>query len=443
MYELLASELHNKAHLVMASRLDAMSAYVMSRQGFDIQVPEQPKPMAFVASDTAVWSDNGYYIDNGVAIIDMIGTMVHRAVGMQAMSGVIGYTRISQRFRRALKDPEVKAILINGDTPGGAVSGAFDLSDLIFSARNIKPVYTLAADCLCSAGILIGSSAQKVYATQTGQVGSIGVVMKHMDISKWNAKTGINTTYIYAGDRKIDGNADEPLSKKVLGLFQDEIQKLYGMFAGVMERNTDLTEQEVIDTQAAVYLGEDAVDVGLAVEVTTAEKLLEDMKTEFGTASPYLVSTTQTGAKAMSDEVKPEKLAGKSGGDDKNADKVNRDENLKTDKEVAVISEKDKSSSSAKSETQAANDRFATIMQSDAAKGRGKAAVRLAKTDMSADDVIAVLSDLPAEASGPSKLDKAMEAGGGSGLSADSGAAELTDAQKILGDYRSVCGKTS
>lgn len=145
----------------------------------------------------------------------------------------------------------------------------------------------------------------------------------------------------------------------------------------------------------------------------------------------------------MSDEVKPEKLAGKSGGDDKNADKVNRDENLKTDKEVAVISEKDKSSSSAKSETQAANDRFATIMQSDAAKGRGKAAVRLAKTDMSADDVIAVLSDLPAEASGPSKLDKAMEAGGGSGLSADSGAAELTDAQKILGDYRSVCGKTS
>lgn len=94
------------------------------------------------------------------------------------------------------------------------------------------------------------------------------------------------------------------------------------------------------------------------------------------------------------------------------------------------------------SETQAAKDRFAAIMASDAAQGRTKAAVRLAtKTDMSAEDVIATLNELPAEAKGPSKLDAAMENVGGSGVVAEGESAEKSDSETILGDYQSARGK--
>lgn len=436
MYELIASELFNKPHLVSAARLDALSAYIMSRQGLDIVVPDQPKPQAFAVSDTAVWSENGYYIDKGVAIIDMIGTMVHRASGIAAMSGITSYITLSRRFKRALADPQVNAIFINGDTPGGSVNGAFDFADLIYLARGIKPVYTLAADCLCSAGILIGSSAEKVYTTQTGQLGSIGVVMKHMDISGWNKEMGINNTYIYAGERKIDGNPDGPLSKKVLGLFEAEVRQLFGMFTNVMARNTELTEQEIIDTQAAVYLGADAVEAGLAVAVTTGDKLLEDMKTQYGTGNPYLTSTTTLEKQAMgTQEEKPNASAEDQGGLEKEAD-VNNDKQAETEKE------KSPEAAANKNETVAANDRFAAIMESDAAKGREKAAVRLAKgSDMSAEDVIATLNDLPAEAKGQSALDAAMGKEGGAGVGAEGEEQEVSASQQILGDYHKICGK--
>ena len=102
MHELIATELFNRPLLVEAGRLDAMAAYVLSRKGFDVEVPDQPKLMAFSGSDTAVWNDNGYYIDGGVAIIDMIGTMVHRGGFMQALSGITSYSKISRRFQRAM-----------------------------------------------------------------------------------------------------------------------------------------------------------------------------------------------------------------------------------------------------------------------------------------------------------------------------------------------------
>ena len=422
MYELLMTELHNKPHLVTAARLDAMSAYLMSRQGLDITVPDQPEPMAYVPSETAVWSESGYYIDGGIAIIDMIGTMVHRADSLQAMSGIIGYTTLSSRFKRAMNDMQVHAIFINGDTPGGAVSGAFDFSDLIYSARGIKPVYTLAADCLCSAGILVGSSAEKVFATQTSQIGSIGVVMKHIDISKWNKEIGVNYTYIYAGGHKVDGNPDEPLSKEVAAVFQAEINKIDSMFVSVMDRNTNLAAQEVADMEAGIYLGADAVEAGLAVDVTTADKLLEDMKTKYGAGRPYHSTTTTLETQTMSEkkDEKPKQTAEERGGGaavetEKPAADAGGGAAVETKKPAASAELSDD-----KSETQLATDRFAKIMESEAAVGRQKTALHLAKSEMGADAAIAMLKDLPVEAAAPSKLDAAMKGeGGGAGIGAE------------------------
>lgn len=430
MYEMIVAELFNKPHLVTAERLDALAAYVLSRKNIDITVPDQPKPMAFSPGDTAVWSDNGYYIDGGIAVIDMVGTMIHRGGWMSAASGLTSYNMLSKRFRRALNDEQVKAILFNSDTPGGAVSGAFDFSDMVYEARGVKPVYTLAADCLCSAGILIGSSADKVYATQTANIGSIGVVMKHLEYSKWNEKKGLNNTYIYAGDRKIDGNPDNPLSKEARAAFQAEVQKIYEKFVEKMDRNTNLSEQQIIDTQAAVYLGQDAVDIGLAEAITTGDKLLEDMKTQFGTGRPYFSQTTSMEKQTMSDtKNKPDTTAAKPGGEGAAAAAENENLNPETTAAAAENTQELQAQIGDAVDADAIRaeerERFAAIMSSDAAQGRTKSAVHLAtKTDMSASDVIAALADIPADAKGPSKLDAAMQAVGSPGIGSEGGDAD-------------------
>jgi signal peptide peptidase SppA len=363
---------------------------------------------------------------------------------MDAMSGLTSYSTLARKFKRAMNDAQVKAILFNSDTPGGAVSGAFDFSDLVYQARGVKPVYTLAADCLCSAGILIGSSAEKVYATQTAQIGSVGVVMKHMDISKWNKEKGINYTYIYAGDHKIDGNRDNPLDKEVKARFQAEIQKIYDMFVASVERNTGLSAQDIIDTQADVYLGKDAVDIGMAEAVTTGDQLLEEMKIKFGAGNrPHHSITMTSEEKTMSDDKeKPDTKAEKQGGEGAAADKAATQAAAAGDQQElqAQIGEAvDADSVRAEERT-----RFATIMNSDEAKGRTKSAVHLAtKSDMSADDVIATLADMPVEAKGTSKLDTAMAATGTPGVGAEAETAEMTDSDTILGDYNSARGKST
>ncbi|MDH5258261.1 MAG: hypothetical protein OEX07_09630, partial [Gammaproteobacteria bacterium] len=66
--------------------------------------------------------------------------------------------------------------------------------------------------------------------------------------------------------------------------------------------------------------------------------------------------------------------------------------------------------------------RFDTVMSSEAAQGRTKSAQSLiTKTDMSADDIITMLGDMPAEAKGASKLDVAMGAEDQPGIGADAG----------------------
>lgn len=452
MHKLLAAELFNRPHLVEAGRLDALAQFVLSQQDININVPEQPQPQAFAAPDSAAYQEGGYYLDSGIAIIDMIGTMVHRGSWMDAESGITSYNAIARRFDRAMSDPNVNAILLNVDSPGGAVNGAFDLADKIYAARGVKPVEALAADTMASAAYLIPSAAERVHTTQTGQVGSIGVVMKHLDISKWNSGIGINPTYIYAGAHKIEGNPDEPLGKEVRARFQAEVDQLFNMFVVTVDRHTNLGDQNIENTQAAIYLGADAVDIGLVESVTTGEALLEDLKTKHGAGRPHFSSTTTLGSQTMTEDSKPEILAQEQGGTTKKAVNSNEKETLagaeagaetKTPTKGAEVEAGAEQSMGASQVIASERTRFAAIMNSDAAKGRSKQAVNLAtKTDMSADDVIGMLGDMPLEAKGPSKLDTAMASTDKPNVGAEAEVdGELSASDKILGSYRASTGK--
>lgn len=413
MYDLISAELFNTPHLVSASRLDAMASVLLSRRGMDIQVPEQPVAASFSPREGMEFSENGYYIDSGIAIIEMMGTMVHRGGAMQALSGLTSYQKLSKMFNASVEDQKVNAILVIGNTPGGAVNGAFDFADDVFSARGVKPVYFIAEDRLLSAGYLIASGAEEIHVTQTGDVGSIGVVMKHVDLSKQNEQEGISSTYIFAGDRKVDGNPDMPLSDEVFSLFQAEISKIYGMFVGTVERGGMMSRDDIINTQAQTYMGADAVSVGLAASVTTSNALLENIKTKHGASRAGFIATTARTSNMATEEI----------------------EVLDDTKETV------KAESEVRSEER---ERFATIMNSEAvACGRHKSAVHLAtKSDMSADDIISMLEDMPKVSAETSKLDAAMAAIDQPGIQADDDdAPEITGANKILSSFNAAIGK--
>ena len=213
----------------------------------------------------------------GIAVIPIIGSMSHRVTGIEAMSGMTSYSTLQKQFEAAFNDPNVGSILMDIDSPGGSVAGAFDFRDYLMSKKGTKPVYALARDAMCSAAYLIGSTADKVYATQTARVGSIGVVAMHTDASGKMEKEGLKPTFISAGKFKTAGNPYEKLEGDKLKYLQDSVDESYDMFINAVADARGIDKKVIRDTEARVYGGKKAVEIGLADGIRTYESVLAEM----------------------------------------------------------------------------------------------------------------------------------------------------------------------
>lgn len=216
-------------------------------------------------------------LKGSLQVIPIVGSMVHRGSSLDALSGINSYQSIQANIQSALDDPAVESILLEMDSPGGSVAGAFDLKDFILEAKKQKPIYAIANDSMASAAYLIGSACTKVYATQTANVGSIGVVAMHMDQSEKNKKEGLKPTFIYAGDYKVAGNPHEKLEGEHLSYLQESVQDSYEMFVNAVANARGIDAQAIRDTEARVYRGEKAKDMGLVDEVVSMDSLVEKL----------------------------------------------------------------------------------------------------------------------------------------------------------------------
>jgi len=208
----------NKPHLCTPEYAETVMAVLADKLGVE-------EGLFSVKSEGKDQKDEHLY--GSTQVIPIIGSMVHRGSSLDAMSGITSYQSIKASIQSAMEDPRVECVLLEMDSPGGSVAGAFDLKDYILEAKTTKPIYAIANDSMASAAYLIGSACTQVYATQTSRVGSIGVVAMHVDQSEKNKKDGIKPTFISAGDYKVAGNPHEKLEGSALEYLQDSVNESY------------------------------------------------------------------------------------------------------------------------------------------------------------------------------------------------------------------------
>jgi signal peptide peptidase SppA len=206
--------------------------------------------------------DNAY-----IAVIPVYDTLVYRAYGMNAWSGLTSYERIRESFNEAMNDASVKAIVFDIDSPGGEVAGVFDLVDDIYNARGTKSIYAVANEMSYSAAYAIASAAEEVFIPRTGGLGSIGVIAVHVDRSGYDAAAGLKYTPIYSGARKNDFSQHEALSDEAFAVIQGEINDVYDLFVETVARNRGMSAAAVRETEAGIFQGKRAVEIGLADHV--------------------------------------------------------------------------------------------------------------------------------------------------------------------------------
>ncbi|MBE3317835.1 S49 family peptidase, partial [Escherichia coli] len=211
-----------------------------------------------------------YRVVNGIAVLPVTGTLVHRLGGMRPFSGMTGYDGIVACLQQAMADSQVRGVLLDIDSPGGQAAGAFDCADMIYRLSQQKPVWALCNDTACSAAMLLASACSRRLVTQTSRIGSIGVMMSHVSYAGHLAQAGVDITLIYSGAHKVDGNQFEALPEEVRQDMQQRIDAARRMFAEKVAMYTGLSVDAVTGTEAAVFEGQSGIEAGLADELINA-----------------------------------------------------------------------------------------------------------------------------------------------------------------------------
>lgn len=249
--------------------------------------------------DAGLATPQGYTVtDAGIAVVPIVGPLVTRGDWLSMLLGAASYGEITDAIANATADPAARAVLLEVDSPGGEIGGLFDLVDQIAALRAAsgKPLWAAASESALSAGFAIGSVADRLYVSRTAEVGSVGIVAIHVDGSVADAMAGLNWTLIHAGARKIDGNPHEPLSGSARVDIQADVDGLHAEFVALVARNRGLAADVVRATEAAIYRGQRAVDVGFADKLGTLGRALTDLTESLASSRPRLIEPRRSGA---------------------------------------------------------------------------------------------------------------------------------------------------
>jgi len=205
--------------------------------------------VAFAAEDPHVYPVAASQAERpsgvGVAVLPVYGVIHQRANLMTDTSGGTSVERLTAQFRQALADPSVGAVVLDVDSPGGAVPGIEELSAEMHGARGSKPILAVANSLAASAAYWIATAADEVVVTPSGEVGSIGVFAVHEDFSAALEAEGVRVTLISAGKFKMEGNPYEPLGEVAREALQARVDDYYGMFVKAVARNRGVTAKDV------------------------------------------------------------------------------------------------------------------------------------------------------------------------------------------------------
>jgi signal peptide peptidase SppA len=265
----LAARLFGTPLLVQRAKLDVILAVLSERLHLtapDVELaPPRPRPAHLPGS-----------LERSIAVVPIHGTLVKRTAGLEAASGLTSYADIGARLEAALGDPLVAGIVLDIDSPGGETGGCFELARRVREAVGLKPVWAVANDAAFSAAYAIGCAAQRLFVTETGGVGSIGVIALHVDQSVKDAQDGLRYTAITAGAHKNDYSPHEPLADAARAALQAEVDRLHALFVAHVAAMRGLPEDAVRATEAALFFGPRAVEAGLADGVATLASVLAE-----------------------------------------------------------------------------------------------------------------------------------------------------------------------
>jgi signal peptide peptidase SppA len=207
-----------------------------------------------------------------VAVIPIIGMVTQRGDIMDS-ARTTSTDGVAATVRAFTADATIDSIVLEIDSPGGEVYGVTEACMAIRDARSVKPVVASVNSLCASAAYWMGSQAEEVIGTPSGEMGSIGVYAAHQDVSKALEAEGVKVTLISAGKYKVEGSPYEPLSDEALANIQSGVNRYYDIFTKDVARGRGVSVDTVRNCfgEGRVVGAKAAVEQGMANSVGTLD----------------------------------------------------------------------------------------------------------------------------------------------------------------------------
>ncbi|WP_092935352.1 signal peptide peptidase SppA [Natrinema hispanicum] len=233
--------------------------------------------VAFVGVRLAGNAASSLFPDYDVAEVAVEGPISRDGGGgrLPTTPGATPADDIVEQIDRANDDDNVRGLLLKLNTPGGEVVPSDDIR--LAAKRFDGPTIAYATDVCASGGYWIASGCDELWAREGSIVGSIGVIGSRINASDLAEKIGLSYERFAAGEYKDAGTALKEMDDDEREYLQGLIDDYYDTFVERVSDGRDLEPAFVRDTEARIYLGEQAYDMDLVDHLGTRREIEDEL----------------------------------------------------------------------------------------------------------------------------------------------------------------------
>lgn len=265
------SSLVNTPHLIEQTSFESIMDYVDQRIESNADLVPVEKEMAFSLADR-------YVPDTKTGVMHITGPLTYRTSGWEALCGGTSYEMLKEQMEYFVAQG-AKTVGMMVDSGGGEAHGMMDSANYLRKLADDNGIKIIAyVDGMsASAAYGISSIADEIVMSSDSQVGSIGVLIQLMNNSKALEKDGYERTFITAGKDKVPFAADGSFTEEFISRLQTQVDTLYEGFTSHVALHRGIDVQAVKDTEANVFMADEAIELGLADKIMTVEEFYDYM----------------------------------------------------------------------------------------------------------------------------------------------------------------------
>ncbi len=223
---------------------------------------------------SSAFSRASYNLGDAIYEIRLEGVISAEKYSSLLMEETVTPEEMMSQLDEAESNPNVKAILIRVNSPGGSAAASQEIYEELKEVK--KPVVVSVSETCASGAYYISTAADRIIANRSSSVGSIGVITQIPNFEGLFEQLGIEYVTIKQGEFKDVGSIDRPITEEEASMLEAQLKEIYEQFISDVadSRGMDISDVRELAT-GWVFLGTEALDLGLIDEIGNYKDAIE------------------------------------------------------------------------------------------------------------------------------------------------------------------------